>query len=231
MADRPRVAAIMQPYFVPYAGYFRLMAAADVFVLYDCVQFPRRGYVHRNKLRRVDGELDWLSLPLAPASRETLIRDLAFREDRADWFKEAARRFPAIGAPSFSAAPLVAALGEGLAQGARPVDVISGLVRLTTETLGIACEFLCSSDLDIAPDLRGEERIIAIATAVGATAYVNAPGGRALYDAERFAEAGLKLSFLTDYEGPTASILQRLQDEDAANIGAQLSDGAEHFTN
>jgi hypothetical protein len=35
--------AVMQPYFMPYAGYFRLFAAADVFVLFDCVQFPRRG--------------------------------------------------------------------------------------------------------------------------------------------------------------------------------------------
>ena len=39
--------AVMQPYFMPYAGYFRLFAAADVFVLFDCVQFPRRGWVHR----------------------------------------------------------------------------------------------------------------------------------------------------------------------------------------
>ena len=42
--------AIMQPYFIPYAGYFRLFAASDLFVIYDCVQFPRRGWVHRNKL-------------------------------------------------------------------------------------------------------------------------------------------------------------------------------------
>jgi hypothetical protein len=42
--------AIMQPYFIPYAGYFRLFAATDLFVIYDCVQFARRGWVHRNRL-------------------------------------------------------------------------------------------------------------------------------------------------------------------------------------
>ena len=46
----------MQPYFVPYAGYFRLFAASDLFVIYDCVQFPRRGWVHRNKMFAADGQ-------------------------------------------------------------------------------------------------------------------------------------------------------------------------------
>ena len=56
--------AIMQPYFYPYAGYFRLFARADLFVVYDCVQFPRRGWVHRNRLTGADGQLQWLTLLL-----------------------------------------------------------------------------------------------------------------------------------------------------------------------
>ena len=39
--------AVMQPYFFPYLGYFRLFSQADEFVIYDCVQMPRRGRVHR----------------------------------------------------------------------------------------------------------------------------------------------------------------------------------------
>jgi hypothetical protein len=46
----PFTIAVMQPYFIPYAGYFRLFAASDLFVIYDCVQFPRRGWVQRNRL-------------------------------------------------------------------------------------------------------------------------------------------------------------------------------------
>ena len=55
--------AVMQPYFVPYAGYFRLFAATDLFVIYDCVQFPRRGWVHRNQLPGANGQPNWLTLP------------------------------------------------------------------------------------------------------------------------------------------------------------------------
>src|SRR5258708_6670465 len=73
--------AIMQPYFIPYAGYFRLFAASDLFVVYDCVQFPRRGWVHRNRLADRNGALRWLTLPLRSAPQDVLIRDLQFTSD------------------------------------------------------------------------------------------------------------------------------------------------------
>ena len=63
-AAAPFTVAVMQPYFIPYAGYFRLFAASDLFVIYDCVQFPRRGWVHRNRLLDRSGKLRWLTLPL-----------------------------------------------------------------------------------------------------------------------------------------------------------------------
>src|SRR6266571_5343273 len=88
--------AIMQPYFVPYAGYFRLLAAADLFVLYDCVQFPRRGWVHRNRLPDATGRLQWLTLPLAKAPRQVSIRDLRFRPDAAAALTSQSSRFPLL---------------------------------------------------------------------------------------------------------------------------------------
>src|SRR5277367_4669735 len=76
--------AIMQPYFFPYAGYFRLFAASDLFVIYDCVQFPRRGWVHRNRLIDVAGIERWLTLPLEKAPQSALIRDLRFPPDAGE---------------------------------------------------------------------------------------------------------------------------------------------------
>src|SRR5437016_2188558 len=71
--QRPFTVAIMQPYFLPYAGYFRLFAASDLFVIYDCVQFPRRGWVHRNRLTDARGLERWLTLPLEKAPQHVLI--------------------------------------------------------------------------------------------------------------------------------------------------------------
>jgi hypothetical protein len=79
----PFTVAIMQPYFFPYAGYFRLFAASDLFVIYDCVQFPRRGWVHRNRLVHVSGAERWLTLPIEKAPQSVLIRDLRFQPNAA----------------------------------------------------------------------------------------------------------------------------------------------------
>ena len=75
----------MQPYFFPYAGYFRLLAAADRFIILDTVQFPRRGWVHRNCVHK-DGKENWITLPIKKCPRDTLIKDLKFRPDADEWF-------------------------------------------------------------------------------------------------------------------------------------------------
>ena len=73
--------AVMQPYFIPYTGYFRLLSETDQFVIYDCVQFQRRGWLHRNKLSDKNGTLQWLTLPLEKAPQSLIIRDLKLVSD------------------------------------------------------------------------------------------------------------------------------------------------------
>ena len=88
--------AVMQPYFFPYAGYFRLFAGCDVFALFDCVQFPRRGWVRRNRLHDANGNLSWLTLPLSKSARETKICDLRFTDDALATFQKQWTRFPPV---------------------------------------------------------------------------------------------------------------------------------------
>lgn len=216
---RPRrTVAVMQPYFAPYAGYYRLLAAADVFVIYDCVQFPRRGWVHRNRLPNAAGEPEWLTLPLAPAPFEARIDALDFAPDAEAQMAERLRRFPSLASPReaatrlLHAAPFAGRLTDYLA---RQLEVAAGL-------FGFGCDLVRSSALDIDPALRAQDRILAILQAVGATDYVNAPGGRALYAEEAFAARGLSLRFLPDYAGPTWSILHRLAIENVAEIAAEI---------
>ncbi len=89
--------SIMQPYFFPYAGYFRLFAASDIFVVLDCVQFPRRGWVHRNKLSNSNVQPQWLTLPLMKGDRDTTrICTLEFLDDAPLLFNEQMRKFPSL---------------------------------------------------------------------------------------------------------------------------------------
>ena len=211
--------SIMQPYFIPYAGYFRLLAGTDLFVIYDCVQFQRRGWMHRNQLRTAGGATGWLTMPLEKAPRDVLIRDLRFRAGARDDIDAQVRRFPALAKPSTRAAPLIDAIRN---PSRAPVDYIVDLMRLATEIMGFPWRALRSSELGLSSDLRGQDRILAIAKACGAARYVNPPGGRELYHHSDFAAAGIELCFLTDHRGSYDSIAQRLSAEDPNSVANEI---------
>jgi hypothetical protein len=214
----------MQPYFIPYAGYFRLFSASDLFVLYDCVQFPRTGWVHRNKLITADGQEQWLTLPLEKAPREVLIRDLRFASGAGQTLQQRLRSFPLASAHGAQVQPLLDALQtvEG-----HPVDYIVRLLERVTTFLDLPWNVVRSSTLDLSVSLRGQDRIIEIARRLGATRYVNAPGGRELYDPAAFDEARIELRFLTDYPSPKSSILTRILQEDRHALAGEIRASAQ----
>lgn len=212
--------AVMQPYFVPYAGYFRLFVAADPVVLYDCAQFPRRSYVHRNRLPDANGAPRWLTLPFKKAPREVRIADLAFAGDAKERLQRQARRFPVLrpllDEPDNPWGRLLFDLSGS------PVDYIARWLKAACDAMGLPFITRRSSELALSPELRGQERVLAIARHFGATRYLNAPGGRALYNPARFEDEGITLEFLREYEGPMWSILYRLLTEDPREIGGSL---------
>ncbi len=213
--------AIMQPYFFPYPGYFRLFAAVDLFVALDCVQFPRRGWVHRNRIDDRSGEKQWLTLPLRKGDRDsTRIVDLEYQDDAESALRQQARRFPSLDALGQTAPELERRLFD---LGSRPVDYLCATLAWQAEVLGLARPMLRSSSLAIDPELRAQDRIIAIAKQVGATEYVNAPGGRELYAGGEFERAGLALHFLPEYGGRFESMLQCLAQDDPARIAAEVA--------
>ena len=208
--------AVMQPYFLPYAGYFRLFAAADRVAFLDCVQFPRRGWVHRNRLTGVNGDPVWLTLPLQPAPRDTLISELQFSADAEQTLGERCRRFPIL---NDTTEPLVEALH-------RPhgdvVDYITGLLRHCCAALDLPFDTIRTSTLSIDPTARGQDRILAIAEALGATRYVNLQGGKALYDPAAFSARGIDLTIFEDWQGSHRSIAERLLSESAVTIAKEI---------
>lgn len=212
--------AIMQPYFAPYAGYFRLFSASDLFVIYDCVQFPRRGWVHRNRLVDRSGMERWLTLPLAKAPQHVLIRDLRFVPHAAEVWSERLRPFPLSATDPPGTAPILDALTD---VGDVPVDYIVRLLERIVKFLGLPWSVIRSSSLRIPESVHGQDRILEIARRLGARRYVNSPGGRALYDPETFAKSGIELSFLTEYTGPTTSVLTRILREPQANLARELA--------
>jgi hypothetical protein len=217
--------AVMQPYLFPYAGYFRLFAAADHFVIFDCVQFPRRGRVHRTQVPGPSGENEWLSLPLARQPREVLIRDLEFAADARERFDERLGRHPWIERSHGRAA---ARIRDFLFE---PLDAVDDFLerglRLVGEILELPVLITRSSALRLDPALTGQDRVLAAAKAVGATTYVNAPGGHELYDAEAFAREGMELRFLSPYTGRWLQLLPALMRDEPRSIRQDILERTE----
>jgi len=208
--------AVMQPYFLPYAGYFRLFAAADRVALFDCVQFPRRGWVHRNRLPDGAGNPAWLTLPLRAGARETRIADLRFAEDAATALQKRCNRFPQL---RDSDHPLLSTV---LTPAPDVVGYLEILLGQCCADMALPFDIIRTSSLGIDPTLRSQDRVLAIVEALGGNRYINLEGGQALYDPEIFAGRGIELSFLPVWKGSTWSILQRLIAECPATVADEV---------
>lgn len=189
------IVSIMQPYFFPYAGYFQLIAQSDVFVFYDDVQYIKGGWINRNRILR-NGAPCWLTLPVRKAASHLPINRRGYQLDRGA-AGQLLRRIEAAyrEAPHFAAVfPFIAEL---LRFGDANVAAFNvNLVERIAARLGLRTRFALSSAMAKDDGLIGQDRVIDMCRRLGATEYVNPVGGARLYAAERFAAAGMRLSFL-----------------------------------
>ena len=221
--------AIMQPYFLPYVGYFQLMAAVDKFVLLDDVNFINRGWINRNRIV-VNGEPYWLTLPLAKASQNRLINEIDIVDDPV-WKRKMLRTVEL----SYRSAPfadrVLPMFGE-LLEDAKGVlsTFLTHHLRRVTHYIGIDVSIEPTSTIYPKEGRTGQDRILDICAREKAMSYVNLPGGRDLYDPQAFAMAGIKLLFIEPnldalvlqhggQEGPSLSILDLLMHNSAETIG------------
>jgi len=211
----------MQPYFLPYAGYFRLMVDVDAFVIADVQQFSRRGWGNRNRLRDDKGELGWLTLPLKRQPLGTSIRELAFADGAELQMRRECQRFAACRHPREHTRRLVERMRR---LDDPPLEMIVDLLQQTASLLALSTPVLRQSTLGLPEELHGAEHVHAVCEALGAREYVNASGGRALHDAAQMRRRGLRLLFHRPYQGDLASILQRLHDADETVLRQEIID-------
>jgi hypothetical protein len=187
--------AIMQPYLFPYVGYFQLAAAVDKFVFYDDVNFIKNGWINRNRMLLGD-QVRYLTVPLSGASPSLKINEVMV-EPRERWLRKLLEsiRHAYAKAPHY---PQVSALiGRILAEPLAPVSLLaSHTVMEICRYLEIDTEFVPSSTKYCNAQLKGIERVIDICAREQASAYVNLPGGRQLYDSAAFSARGIELAFI-----------------------------------
>lgn len=212
--------AVMQPYFFPYAGYFRLLREADEFVIYDSVQYSKGSRVGRSEVAGHGDRKEWLTLPFAIPPLGTLIQDLAFASGAREEFDRRLRRHSWIAKASGPAADRVRDYLH--APFSTVVDYLEDGLRLVADLVGIHTPILRSSSLRLDPSLRGQARVLAVVAARQGTIYLNAPGGRSLYDASVFQQRGVTLRFLPQYRGQFKYLLPALLSEAPQRIASDL---------
>lgn len=188
--------AIMQPYFLPYLGYFQLLHCADKLVLADSVQMIRGGWVARNRICQ-QGRAWMFSVPVAKHPHTAPINTIRPAAHFPTW----RRKFLRTVRESYSRARNFAEIYPMLAGWlAAPGDSLAALnarsITAIARWLGISTPIVTSSEAYPDNQLAGLERLFDICRREGATCYLNAPGGRTLYQAGDFAARGLQLEFL-----------------------------------
>jgi hypothetical protein len=190
--------AIMQPYFLPYIGYFQLINAVDVFVLYDNIEYTKKGWINRNRVL-VNGIDEYITLPIKKDSDYLNIveRELADSFDREKVLRQIKECYKK--APFFN--EVIKLLGDILGfKNENLFDFISNSIKIINNHLDIKTEIVLSSTLLIDHSLKSENKVLAICKALDAKKYINPIGGMELYSLENFTKNGIQLQFLkSDY--------------------------------
>jgi hypothetical protein len=171
------------------------MNACDIFVVLDDAQYIQRGWVNRNRILH-DESWRWITLPVAAADHR-----LPINERRYLLTHRLARRLPDRLAAAYRRAPFlrdaIACVETVLSEAQDNVaEVNIALLRGISKQLGITTPIVLASKVPLPHRLTGQERVVAICEALGASTYINPMGGVDLYDAARFARSGIELAFL-----------------------------------
>ncbi len=188
--------AIMQPYFLPYIGYWQLIAAVDEFVVYDNIEFTKKGWFNRNRI--LDGDHDRLFT--IPIKKDSDYLDVVKRFIADDASKENARTLRII-QMTYKRAPYYEEVYPLVEQCFMYEDknlftYNYHAIQTICEYLGIGAKLIVSSGVDIDHTLKGEQKVMALCKALSADQYINSIGGTELYDRAEFTENGLDLKFL-----------------------------------
>jgi hypothetical protein len=223
----------MQPYFLPYIGYYQLIDAVDLFVIYDNIKYTKKGWINRNRMLLNNTDAVF-SLPLKKGADalDVVERELAAdfnRERLLNQFKGAYARAPHF-AQTFSLLERIVRNEEQ-----NLFKFIHSSIVETCQYLGIGTEIRVSSDLAIDHELKNQEKVLALCQAVGAEAYINPIGGTELYSKDEFRDLGIELLFIktTPFEYaqfcdafvPWLSIIDVMMFNPLSAVQQQISNG------
>ena len=195
IASRRVRCAIVQPSYIPWRGYFDIIRRVDLFVFYDDVQYDRRGWRNRNRVKTPQGAR-WLTIPVH--ARGSQIENIPIHHIETagdDWAEEHLRTLTHL----YARAPHFREYEPWLQRVyASPPPLLADFTIATTidlaSMLGIDTPFVRSSTLGASG--AKSARLIDVLRKVGATQYLSGPSARAYLDEEAFRDAGIEVEWM-----------------------------------
>lgn len=183
----------MQPYFLPYGGYFSLLYSADIIVFLDTDQYVKRRWMNRCRVIEENRE-NWLTIPVKSHAQTEKIQNIKIASGTNEFLK-AVRKIERIKSSWANSLDNLLTVGtENLSES--NINLLAGIFKiLFREELS----YHMLSDLDV-PEFEGfQQRAIWLTKEFGCSTYLNATSGAGLYHQEAFLESGLDLSFMPVY--------------------------------
>ena len=186
---------IMQPYFLPYIGYFQLMNAVDKYVIYDNIQYTKKGWINRNRILQ-NGKDVLITIPVEKGSDFLDIKDRCVstnfdKKKLLNQIKETYRKASLFESVMPLTEDIINFDKSNLA-----AYIFNSIDQIRTY-LNIDTEIVVSSTLNIDHSLKGQDKVITICKELQATDYYNAIGGQELYNAEDFGKENINLHFVS----------------------------------
>lgn len=188
--------AIVQSNYIPWKGYFDMIAAVDEFILYDDVQFTKNDWRNRNQIKTPNG-LHWLSIPVGQDIRR-LVRnvDILGHEWQVKHWK------------SLSANYSRAKAFDDISEWLEPIYMTekhSNLSKLNRRLIEMICLYLeiptvIKNSWDYELGEGKTERLVNLCLQAGATVYISGPAARSYLDESLFTDARIQVDWF-DYSG------------------------------
>ena len=188
----------MQPYFFPYLGYFQLIHATDRFILFDDVQYIRRGWINRNRILKPEAGNQYMTMSIAEHSRDTLIKNIKIN-DNGEWKLKIIRQLEHYKkkAPFYN--QTMQLITECFENEETNITLFNAqCLKAVCDYIGIEHSIEISSNMnfDYSNVNDAGEWALRISEQLGAREYVNPFGGIDLFDRDKFSKSGIKLNFI-----------------------------------
>lgn len=187
--------ALMQPYFFPYLGHFALISRVDRWVVFDTAQHIRRGWMNRNRILKPGGGWQYINVPTQRSPRDSLSKEIILAPGN-QWKAKLIRQLQVYCgvAPNFDKT-------LELLESCLEVDELR-LSLLNIQLISKICDaleipfspvFLSETLADPGACSTPGERVLQIASAMGASTYLNPAGGAHLLEESAFSDHGIQL--------------------------------------